>query len=282
LPKSGAQSPRTNQIIYSITGARVDIRVHFMAGHNKWSKVKRIKGAIDAKRGKLFSKLAKEIAVAAKLGGPDPDANVRLRSAIALARTQNMPNDNIKRAIKRGSGDTGEAALEEVMYEGYAAEGVALLIEAATDNRNRTAADVRLIFSKNGGHLGGAGSVAHLFSRKGEITVPEGASDPDRLLELALEAEADELTSEPGQPHVVTTAPDRLAAVAEALRSASVPVESQKLVFVPHTTVTVTDEQAAVQVLRLHDALDDNDDVLNVYSNFELPAEVLERISGHN
>ena len=173
-----------------------------MAGHNKWSKVKRIKGAIDAKRGKLFSKLAKEIAVAAKLGGPDPDANVRLRSAIALARTQNMPNDNIERAIKRGSGDTGEAALEEVMYEGYAADGVALLIEAATDNRNRTAADVRLIFSKNGGHLGGAGSVAHLFSRKGEITVPEGASDPDRLLELALEAEADELTSEPGQPHV--------------------------------------------------------------------------------
>jgi YebC/PmpR family DNA-binding regulatory protein len=193
-----------------------------------------------------------------------------------------MPNDNIERAIKRGSGDTGEAALEEVMYEGYAADGVALLIEAATDNRNRTAADVRLIFSKNGGHLGGAGSVAHLFSRKGEITVPESASDPDRLLELALEAEADELTSEPGQPHIVTTAPDRLAAVAEALRAASVPVESQKLVFVPHTTISVSDEQTATQVLRLHDALDDNDDVLNVYSNFELPTEVLERLSGHN
>jgi len=253
-----------------------------MAGHNKWSKVKRIKGAIDAKRGKLFSKLAKEIAVAAKLGGPDPDANVRLRSAITLARAQNMPNDNIDRAIKRGSGDTGEAALEEVMYEGYASDGVALLIEAATDNRNRTAADVRLIFSKHGGHLGGAGSVAHLFARKGEVTVPETASDAERLLELVIEAEADELTSEAGHPHVVTTAPDRLAAVAEALRAASVPVESQKLVFVAQTTVTVNNEQSAAQVLRLHDALDDNDDVLNVYSNFELPAEMLERISGHN
>lgn len=253
-----------------------------MAGHNKWSKVKRIKGAIDAKRGKLFSKLAKEIAVAAKLGGPDPDANVRLRSAIGLARTQNMPNDNIERAIKRGSGDSGEAALEEVMYEGYGADGVALLIEAATDNRNRTAADVRLIFSKHGGHLGGAGSVAHLFARKGEVIVPEEASASDRLLELVIEADADELTSEPGHPHVVTTAPDRLAAVAEALRAASVPVESQKLVFVPQTTVTVSDEQTAAQVLRLHDALDDNDDVLNVYSNFELPADVLERISGRN
>jgi YebC/PmpR family DNA-binding regulatory protein len=253
-----------------------------MAGHNKWSKVKRIKGAIDAKRGKLFSKLAKEIAVAAKLGGPDPDANVRLRSAITLARTQNMPNDNIERAVKRGSGDTGEAALEEMIYEGYASDGVAVLIEAATDNKNRTAADVRLIFSKNGGHLGGAGSVAYLFQRKGEVTVPEEVSDADRLLELALEAEAEELTSEPGHPHVVTTAPDRLAAVAEALRAASIPVGSQKLVYVPRTTVMVSDEQAAAQVLRLHDALDDNDDVLNVYSNFDLPAGMIERLTGHN
>lgn len=253
-----------------------------MAGHNKWSKVKRIKGAIDAKRGKLFSKLAKEIAVAVKLGGPDPDANIRLRSAITMARTQNMPNDNIERAIKRGCGDTGEATLEEVTYEGFGAEGVALLVEAATDNRNRTAADVRLIFSKNGGHLGGSGSVAHLFARKGELVVPEEASDPDHLLEMVIEAEADEIVSEPGQPHVVTTAPDRLAAVAEALRGASVPVESQKLVFVAQSTVTVNDETVAAQVMRLHDALDDNDDVLNVYSNFEMPAGMLERISGHN
>lgn len=253
-----------------------------MAGHNKWSKVKRIKGAIDAKRGKIFSKLAKEIAVATKLGGPDPDANVRLRSVIAIARAQNMPNDNIERAIKRGSGDSGEAVLEEVTYEGYAVDGVALLIEAATDNRNRTAADMRHIFSKNGGHLGTAGSTAYLFQRKGEVTIPEEASDPDRLLELALEAEADELSSEQGHPHIVSTPPDRLAAVAEALRAASIPVESQKLVFVPRTTVSISDEQTAAQILRLHDALDDNDDVLNVYSNFDLPAELLEKLSGQN
>lgn len=253
-----------------------------MAGHNKWSKVKRIKGVIDAKRGKIFSKLAKEIAVAAKLGGSDPGANMRLRSAIAMARDQNMPNDNIERAIKRGSGDSGEAALEEAAYEGYAPGGIALLIEAATDNRNRTAADVRLIFSKHGGHLGGAGSVAHLFTRKGELTIPEDASDSERLLGLVIEAEADDLTSEPGHPHVVTTAPDKLAAVAEALRTAAVPVESQKLVFVPHTPVVVTDEKVAAQVLHLHDALDDNDDVLNVYSNFELPSEMLERLHGQS
>lgn len=253
-----------------------------MAGHNKWSKVKRIKGAIDAKRGKLFSKLAKEIAVATKLGGPDPDANVRLRSAISLARTQNMPNDNIERAVRRGSGETGEAALEEVMYEGYAADGVALLVEAATDNRNRTAADVRLIFSKHGGHLGGAGSVAHLFARKGEVVVPEAGSDPDRLLDLAIEAAADEVMSEPGHPHVVLTAPDRLAAVAEALRAAAVPVEAQRLVFVPQTMVPLADGPSAAQVLRLHDALDDNDDVLHVYSNCEIPAEALDGLSGRN
>jgi YebC/PmpR family DNA-binding regulatory protein len=253
-----------------------------MAGHNKWSKVKRIKGAIDAKRGKIFSKLAKEIALAAKLGGPDPDGNVRLRSAISMARAQNMPNDNIERAVKRGCGATGEAALEETTYEGYAAAGVALLVEAATDNRNRTAADVRLIFSKHGGHLGGAGSVAHLFHRRGEVTVPEDAADPEHLLELVIEAEADELASEPGHPHVVTTAPDKLASVAEALRAASVPVTSQKLVFVPDLTVTLTDAQTAAQVLRLHDALEDNDDVLNVYSNFDLPRELLERLHGQD
>lgn len=253
-----------------------------MAGHNKWSKVKRIKGAIDAKRGKIFSKLAKEIAVAAKLGGPDPDSNVRLRSAISAARTQNMPNDNVERAIKRGAGDTGEAALEEVTYEGYAVGGVALLIEAATDNKNRTAADVRLVFSKHGGHLGGAGSVAYLFQRKGEVTVAEEGADPDRLLEVVLESGADELTSESGHPHVVTTAPDRLAAVADALRAAAFGVVSQKLVFVPGTSASVTDEKTASQVLRLHEALDDNDDILNVYSNFDAPAELLERLASQD
>lgn len=250
-----------------------------MAGHNKWSKVKRIKGALDAKRGKIFSKLAKEIAVATKLGGSDPGSNVRLRSAVLSARAQNMPNDNIERAIKRGSGDSGEAVLEEVNYEGYAPGGVAVLIEAATDNRNRTAADVRLIFSKHGGHLGGAGSVAYLFQRKGEVSVPEEAVDSERLLEVVLEAGADDLVSEPGHPHIITTAPDHLAAVAEGLRAASIAVTSQKLIFVPQTTVTVDDESAALKTLHLHDALDDNDDVLNVYSNFDMPAGMFERLN---
>lgn len=250
-----------------------------MAGHNKWSKVKRIKGALDAKRGKIFSKLAKEIAVATKLGGSDPGSNVRLRSAVLSARAQNMPNDNIERAIKRGSGDSGEAVLEEVNYEGYAPGGVAVLIEAATDNRNRTAADVRLIFSKHGGHLGGAGSVAYLFQRKGEVSVPEEAVDSERLLEVVLEAGADDLVSEPGHPHIITTAPDRLAAVAEGLRAASIAVTSQKLIFVPQTSVTVDDESAALKTLHLHDALDDNDDVLNVYSNFDMPAGMFERLN---
>ena len=216
MPKCGAQSSENKTITYSYRRNPIQVSETFIAGHNKWSKVKRIKGAIDAKRGKLFSKLAKEIAVTAKLGGPDPDANVRLRSAITSARTQNMPNDNIERAIKRGSGETGEAALEEVTYEGYATAGVAVLVEAATDNRNRTAA------------------------------------------------------------------PDRLAAVAEALRLASIAVGSQKLIYVPRTTVSVNDETTVAQVLRLHDALDDNDDVLNVYSNFDLPPELLERLSGQN
>lgn len=253
-----------------------------MAGHNKWSKIKRLKGALDVKRGKIFSRLAKEITVATKLGGADPSGNVRLRSAILSARTQNMPNDNIDRAIKRGGGDSGEAALEEVMYEGYASDGVALLIEAATDNRNRTAADVRLIFSKHGGHLGGAGSVAYLFQRKGEITVPEEAANTDRLLEIVLEVGADDLANEAGHPHTITTAPDHLAAVADALRAASIPVASQKLVFLPQTLVTIQEESVAAKILHLHDALDDNDDVLNVYSNFDLPAGMLERLSAAN
>lgn len=251
-----------------------------MAGHSKWSKVKRFKGAIDAKRGKLFSRLSKEIALAARLGGADPSLNPRLRAAVQSARAQNMPNDNVERAIKRGSGESGEAALEELTYEGYGAGGAAILIEAATDNKNRTAADIRSIFSKNHGRLATPGSVAYLFSRKGQILVPEDGVTEDRLLEIALEAGAEELHSEPGHSHVITTTPDQLNAVAEAVRAAGLAVESQKLVFVPQNTASIADETAAAQVLRLHDALDDNDDVLNVYSNFDIPDEILVRLDG--
>src|SRR5215210_7361778 len=176
-----------------------------MAGHSKWSKVKRFKGALDVKRGKLFSKLSKETSVAAKSGGGDPDGNPRLRSAVLAARAQSMPNENIERAIKRGTGEGTEAqSFEELIYEGYAPGGVAVIVEVATDNKNRTAADLRLIFTKHHGNLASSGSVSYMFHRKGRITVPRDAIDEDRLFELALEAGAEELTSE-DEADVITT-----------------------------------------------------------------------------
>lgn len=251
-----------------------------MAGHNKWSKVKRLKGALDQKRGKLFSKLAKEITVAAKMGGGDADGNPRLRSAILVARAQSMPNDNIERAIKRGTGaDAASAALEELVYEGYAPGGVALIIEVATDNRNRAAQDLRLIFSKNHGNLASTGAVSYMFHKKGQITVPVTTISEDALLEIVLEGGAEELTRDDSH-HVVTTPPDRLYAVAETLRSAGAQAESQKLTFVPENLVTVSDPTVAAQVVRLIEALEDNDDVQNVYSNFDATEEVLEAIAG--
>ncbi len=249
-----------------------------MAGHSKWSKVKRLKGALDVKRGTLFSKLAKEITVAARMGGGDPALNHRLRAAVQAARDQNMPNDNIERAIRRGSGDSGEAVLEELTYEGYAAGGVAMLVEAATDNKNRTAADVRSIFSRNHGRLAEPGSVAYLFDRKGRVVVTEESVEAGRLLELALECDAEEVQSEPGQSHVVTTAVDRLHLAADFLRTAGASVESQHLVFLPRTLALVDDESVAAQVLRLHDALEENDDVLHVHTNFDIPDEILTRL----
>ena len=253
-----------------------------MAGHNKWSKVKRLKGALDAKRGNLFSKFSREITMAAKMGGGDLDTNFRLRSAVQAARAQNMPGDTIDRAIKKGTGELEGQAFEEIVYEGYAPGGVALLIEVMTDNRNRTAADLRLIFSKYHGNLATSGSVAYLFHKKGQITVPiDGkiqAADEDRLLELALEAEAEEFSNE-GETFLVTTAPDRLYAVGEALRKAGVPVESMKLTYLPETTVAVPDEATASQVIRLCDALEDCDDVQNVHANFDISEEWLARLS---
>jgi YebC/PmpR family DNA-binding regulatory protein len=249
-----------------------------MAGHSKWSKVKRSKGALDVKRGALFSKLAKEITIAAKLGGGDPGGNVRLRSAILSARAQSMPNENIERAIKRGTGDGPEALhYDEIVYEGYAPGGVAVLVEAATDNKNRTAAEMRLIFSKNHGNLATSGSVSYLFHKKGRITVPRDAIDEERLFELALEAGAEELTAEEEQ-YVITTSPDQLYAVAETLKHAGVTTDGQKFTFIPDTTVPVVDEATALQVLRLCERLEDDDDVQNVYSNLDIPDELLAKL----
>jgi YebC/PmpR family DNA-binding regulatory protein len=249
-----------------------------MSGHSKWSKVKRFKGAIDQKRGAIFSKLAKEISIAAKTGGGDPNANARLRSAIQTARGQSMPNDNIERAIKRGTGEGAEAQnFDEIVYEGYAVGGVAIIVEAATDNRNRTAAEVRSIFTKNHGNLATSGSVSYMFHKKGQITVARDSIEEDRLLEVALEAGAEELTNEEEQ-YVITTAHDQLYAVADALKQAGVTTDGQKFTFIPDTTVPIADESVAKQVLQLCDALEEDDDVQNVYSNIEIPDEVLAKL----
>jgi YebC/PmpR family DNA-binding regulatory protein len=249
-----------------------------MAGHSKWSKVKRFKGAIDVRRGAIFSKFSKEISIAARIGGGDPAGNPRLRSAIQMARAQSMPNDNIERAIRRGTGADAEAQhFEEIVYEGYGPGGVALIVEAATDNKNRTAAEIRRIFSKNNGNLATSGSVSYMFHKKGQITVPRDTIGEEHLFELALEAGAEELTTEEEQ-YVILTSHDQLYAVAEALKYAGVTTDGQKFTFIPDTTVPVTDESVAHQVLRLCDGLEGDDDVQNVYSNLDISEELLAKL----
>ena len=249
-----------------------------MAGHSKWSKVKRFKGAIDTKRGQIFSKLSKEISIAAKAGGGDPDSNPRLRSAIQAARAQSMPNDNVERAIKRATGEGSEAQhFDEIVYEGYAPGGVAVIVEAATDNKNRTAAEIRSIFTKNDGNLASSGSVSYMFHKKGQITVRRAGIDADRILELALEAGAEELTTEEDE-YVMTTSHDQLYAVADALKKAGITTDGQKFTFIPDTTIPIADEAVARQIMRLCDALEEDDDVQNVYSNLDIPDDLLARL----
>jgi len=249
-----------------------------MAGHSKWSKVKRIKGALDVKRGQLFSKLSKEISIAARTGSGDPAMNPRLRSVIEAARAQSMPNDNIERAIKRGTGEGIDAQqFEEIVYEGYGPGGVALIVEAATDNKNRTAAEIRRIFTKHDGNLASSGSVSYMFHKKGQLSVPRNSIQEERLFELALEAGAEDLTTEEEQ-YVILTSHDQLYAVAEALKKASVTIDGQKFTFIPDTTVHVADEAAALQVLRLCESLEDDDDVQHVYSNLDISEELLAKL----
>ena len=248
-----------------------------MAGHSKWSKVKRFKGALDTKRGQLFSKLSKEIMVAARMGG-GLDLNPRLRSAVLAARAQNMPNDTIERAIKKGTGEIGGGMVEELVYEAYGPGGVALLVEAATDNKNRTAADLRRIFSKNHGNLAASGAVAYLFKRKGQLTVPKPSVEEDRLLEIALEAGAEDMFSD-DEFYVITTSPDHLYTVGEAIRQKSLAIDSQKLTFVPETTVTIHEPALAEQIIRLCDTLDENDDVQSVHGNFDISEELAAKLA---
>jgi YebC/PmpR family DNA-binding regulatory protein len=248
-----------------------------MAGHNKWSKIKRGKAITDAKRGNAFSKLAKEITLAAKSGGGSPDMNARLRSAILAARAANVPNDNIDRAIKKGTGEIAGAALEEILYEAYGPSGVAMMIEIVTDNRNRSANDIRVLLSKNNGSFADSGSVAYMFQRRGEIRLDKSVASEDQLMEVALEAGADDIQDE-GDDWVVYTATDKLFQVANALRENNLHSRSQKLIYQPQTTVTITDVDTAKSLIRLYDILDDYDDSQNVHANFEIDDAIAEQL----
>jgi YebC/PmpR family DNA-binding regulatory protein len=247
-----------------------------MSGHNKWSKVKHIKGAADAKRSKLFSKLAKEISVAARDGGGDPELNARLRQAITNAKKQSLPGETIDRAVKKGTGEIEGVAYEEACYEGFGAGGVAMIVEVITDNTNRVVADLRNIFNKNNGRIGNSGSVLYLFDRKGEIKLPHGADD-DVLLEKAMDAGAEDMASD-GEGYVVITRHDQLAAVASSLLQAEVDIDSQQLVYMPQSVQEITDISIARQVLRLFSALEDYDDTQNVFANFDIADELMEQV----
>ena len=250
-----------------------------MSGHSKWSSIKHKKGAADAKRGKLFSKLSRAIIVAAKEGGADPAANLALQNAIEKARSYSMPKDNIERAIARGSGADSEGQdFETVVYEGYGPGGVAVIVEALTDNRNRTASEVRHAFDKNDGNLGTSGVVAWLFERRGVVLVPAEGVDEDELTLAAAEGGADDVALD-GSTYEIVSAPEALMSVREALAAANFSVDSAELTMRPKTTVEVGDESAAKKILRLMDQLEENDDVQDVYANFDIPEQVLEAVA---
>jgi len=250
-----------------------------MSGHSKWSSIKHKKGAADAKRGKLFSKLTRAIIVAAREGGPDPAANLALQNAIEKARSYSMPKDNIERAIARGSGAGADTeTFEHIVYEGYGPNGVAIIAEALTDNRNRTASDVRHVFTKNEGNLGTTGAVAWLFERRGIVMVDADRADEDSVTLAAAEGGAEDVTQD-GSSFEVTTSPEALSSVREALEQAGIDVESAETTMVPKTTIELDDEAAARKTLRLIDELEELDDVSEVYANFDIPERVLEAVA---
>jgi YebC/PmpR family DNA-binding regulatory protein len=248
-----------------------------MSGHSKWSSIKHKKAARDSKRGKLFTKLIKEITIAARLGGGDINSNPRLRTAVTTARTQSMPNDNIDRAIKKGTGELGGGQLEEVVYEGYGPGGVAIITDVLTDNRNRIVAELRFILSRHGGNLGESNCVGWMFKKRGVITVEQGAIDEDRLMELALEAGADDVVAD-GETFQVMTAPEAFSAVREALEAAKVPMGSAEVVKIPENTVRVSGHTAE-QVLKLMEELEDHEEVQSVAANFDISDEELAQFS---
>lgn len=248
-----------------------------MSGHSKWASIKHKKGALDAKRGKIFTKLIKEISVAARLGGGDPDGNPRLRTAILAAKADNMPKDNIDRAIKKGTGELEGVNYEEVIYEGYGTAGVAVILSVLTDNKNRTVAEIRSIFGKNGGNLGEAGCVGWMFHKKGQILVDLKTVDEDKLMTIVLDAGAEDMQTGEGEFEVITT-PENFEKVKKAIDDNKIPTTFAEVTMVPQSYIKLAGHKAQ-QMLHLMEVLEDHDDVQKVYANFDIPEEELAKVS---
>ncbi|HXU16418.1 MAG TPA: YebC/PmpR family DNA-binding transcriptional regulator [Terriglobales bacterium] len=249
-----------------------------MSGHSKWATIKHKKGALDAKRGKIFTRLIKEITIAAKNGGGDPDSNPRLRTAIAAAKAENMPADNIKRAVQRGTGELPGATYEEFTLEGYGPGGVAVMLDINTDNRNRTVSEIRHAFGKNGGNMAEAGAVSWMFHKKGDIVVPKSLASEDDLMGIVLEAGADDLRDD-GENWEVVTDPASFEAVVEAVKKAGITPTSAEVAMIPQNYIKLEGQQATTMI-RLVEALEEHDDVQNVHANFDIDAKLLEEVAG--
>ena len=249
-----------------------------MSGHSKWSKVKHVKAVVDAKRGKAFTKVIKEITVAARIGGGDPDGNPRLRAAIMAAKQVNMPGDNVKRAIQKGTGELPGVQYDEITYEGYGPAGIAILVEAMTDNKNRTVSEMRYVFSRNNGNMGEAGSVSWMFHKRGSIVIDKNAVDEEKLMEVALEAGADDIQEDSGNYEVLTST-EAFHKVTNALQAKEIPTISAEVAMIPQTWIQVTGKEAQ-QVLRLVEALEEHDDVQKVWANFDISEEELVQLAG--
>ncbi len=249
-----------------------------MSGHSKWATIKHKKGALDAKRGKIFTRLIKEITIAAKNGGGDPDANPRLRGAIAAAKAENMPADNIKRAIQRGTGELPGVSYEEFSLEGYGPGGVAILVDISTDNRNRTVSEIRHAFGKNGGNMAEAGAVSWMFHKKGSILIPKSAATEDDLMTIVLDAGAEDLNDD-GENWEITTEPSAYEIVLEAVKKAKIEPVSSSVTMIPQNYIKL-EGSAATTMIRLMEALEDQDDVQNVHSNFDIDQKTLEEVAG--
>jgi len=244
-----------------------------MSGHSKWATIKHKKGALDAKRGKIFTRLIKEITMAAKSGG-DPEKNPRLRGAVAAAKAENMPADNIKRAIQRGTGELPGVTYEEITFEGYGPGGVAILVEVSTDNRNRTVSEIRHAFGKNGGNMGEAGSVGWMFHKKGDILVPKTAATEDQLMNIVLEAGGEDIRDD-GESWEIMSDPANFESVVEALKKANIPITMSEISMIPQNYIKLEGAQANTMI-RLIEALEDHDDVQHVYSNFDVDVKQLQ------